>query len=190
MESEGVGSYWPFATGRRIDQANILLRQIMETSTTRFVLIPNQHIGSWKVGFAPQWVAREYLARRGTSPFRKDELMPSRCPLLGYHRHKTQVEGQTLGTWFFDVATQPEVGEEAYFAGAKILTDFFHLQLRKFLHPELDPLGRQMIQACLDGASVPEYDTFTPDLKAAYWRCRLNRKFRREGGGAGLNSPK
>ena len=25
MTSEGVGSYWPFATGRRVDQANLLL---------------------------------------------------------------------------------------------------------------------------------------------------------------------
>jgi hypothetical protein len=162
MESEGVGSYWPFATGRRVDQANILLRQIIETSTTMFVLIPNQHIGSWKVGFAPQWVAREYLSRRGTSPFRSHELMPSRCPLLGYHRHKIQVEGQTVGTWFFDVSSQPEVGEEAYFAGAKILTDFFQRNLREFQHPELDPLGQQVIQACLDGASLQEYDAFTP----------------------------
>lgn len=161
MQSEGVGSYWPFATGRRVDQANILLRQIMETSTTMFVLIPNQHIGSWKVGFAPQWVAREYLARRGATPFRKDELIPSRCPLLGYHRHTVQVEGQTVGTWFFDVSSQPEVGEEAYFAGAKILTDFFHQHLRDFEHADLDPLGRRMIQACLDGASLQEYDALT-----------------------------
>jgi len=162
MESEGVGSYWPFATGRRVDQANILLRQIVETSTTMFVLIPNQHIGSWKVGFTPQWVAREYLARRGTAPFRKDELLPSRCPLLGYHRHKIQVEGQTVGSWFFDVSSQPEVGEEAYHAGAKILTDFFHRHLREFQHDDLDPLGRRMIEACLDGASLDEYDAFTP----------------------------
>ncbi|MGE0759420.1 MAG: DUF4914 family protein [Pirellulaceae bacterium] len=162
MQSEGVGSYWPFATGRRVDQANILLRQIMETATTRFVLIPNQHIGSWNVGFAPQWVAREYLARRGTSPFRMDELMPSRCPLLGYHRQKIQVEGQTVGTWFFDVSSQPEVGVEAYDTGAQALTEFFHRQLLEFQHPELDPLGRKMIQACLDKASVQDYDSFAP----------------------------
>ncbi|MCO6455442.1 MAG: DUF4914 family protein [Pirellulaceae bacterium] len=166
MQSEGVGSYWPFATGRRVDQANILLRQIMDTASTLFVLIPNQHIGSWQVGFAPQWVAREYLARRGTGTFRKDELMPSRCPLLGYHRHTIQVEGQTVGTWFMDVSAQPEVGEEAYYAGAKMLTDFFHQQVRRFEHPELDPLGKRMIEACLDGASLEEYDRFTPDTAA------------------------
>ncbi|MCA9259057.1 MAG: DUF4914 family protein, partial [Planctomycetales bacterium] len=68
MQSEGVGSFWPFATGRRVDQANILLDQIMESHATLFVLIPNQHIGAWRVGFAPQWIAREYLARRGPAP--------------------------------------------------------------------------------------------------------------------------
>jgi len=51
MQSEGVGSYWAFCTGRRVDQANLLLKQIVETPDTRYVLIPNQHIGAWKVGF-------------------------------------------------------------------------------------------------------------------------------------------
>jgi len=44
MSSEGVGSYWPFATGRRVDQANLLLRQIIRTPKTRYALSPNQHI--------------------------------------------------------------------------------------------------------------------------------------------------
>ena len=29
MSSEGVGSYWPFATGRRVDHANLILNQII-----------------------------------------------------------------------------------------------------------------------------------------------------------------
>lgn len=167
MQSEGVGSYWPFATGRRVDQANILLHQIMQTSTTLFVLIPNQHLGAWKVGFAPQWVAREYLARRGTSTFRRDELVASRCPLLGYHRQSIHVEGQTIEPSFFDVALQPEVGQDAYMIGTKQLTDFFHENLKQFQHPDLDPLGKRMIQACLDNASLQDYDAFTPDPAAA-----------------------
>ena len=31
MKSEGVGSYWPFATGKKVDQANLLLKQILST---------------------------------------------------------------------------------------------------------------------------------------------------------------
>ena len=75
MQSEGVGSYWPFATGRKVDQANILLKQIVETPDTMFVLIPNQHIGAWEVGFGGQWLAREYLSRQGGSaPFGPDGI--------------------------------------------------------------------------------------------------------------------
>ena len=69
MSSEGVGSYWPFATGKQVDQANLLLSQILETPNTRYILVPNQHIGAYKVGFMPQWIAREYLARRGGARF-------------------------------------------------------------------------------------------------------------------------
>ena len=44
LASEGVGSYWPFATGKRVTQANLLLEQIISCTRTRYVLIPNQHI--------------------------------------------------------------------------------------------------------------------------------------------------
>jgi len=157
MQSEGVGSFWPFATGRKVDQANILLDQILQTEKTQFVLIPNQNLGCWQVGFAPQWIAREYLARRGATPFPPEDLKAARCSLLGYHKEKILVEGQTIGTWFMDVSQQPEVGVAAYDAGAKILTDFFHEQLQDFLVPDLDPTGRKIIEACLGNASVEQY---------------------------------
>jgi hypothetical protein len=162
MQSEGVGSYWPFATGRRVDQANILLDQIMQTADTLFVLIPNQHIGCWQTGFAPQWVAREYLARRGSAPFKAGDLKAARCPILGYQRETMLVEGQGIGTWFFDVSKQPEVGVEGYEAGAKILYDFFRTQLAKFDSSDMAAHGKQIIQACLDNASIEDYEKFTP----------------------------
>jgi len=158
MSSEGVGSYWPFATGRKVDQANLILHQIRETTETLFILCPNQHIGAWEVGFAPQWVAREYLARRGPAPFAPETLRAARCPLLGYTRHTIQVEGQQIGHWFLQVETQPEVGEEAYDKGAQQLTDFFHKQVSQFLEDDLDPLGKQIIEACLDGAELDAYE--------------------------------
>jgi len=74
LASEGVGSYWPFATGRKVDHANLLLEQIIKTPKTRYILIPNQHIGTWEVGFMAQWIAREYLARRGKAAFKKENL--------------------------------------------------------------------------------------------------------------------
>ncbi|REJ96601.1 MAG: DUF4914 family protein [Planctomycetota bacterium] len=158
MSSEGVGSYWPFATGRRVDQANILFHQIMDTPDTMFLLIPNQHVGCWEVGFAPQWVTREYLARRGSAEFQPGRLIESRCPLLGRSPRTIQVEGQVIGHWFLQVDTQPEVGEEAYDRGAEILTDFFHQQIRQFLNEELDTKAQEIIRACLDGATVDDYD--------------------------------
>jgi hypothetical protein len=160
MTSEGVGSYWPFATGRRVDQANLLLRQFAENTRMRHILCPNQHIGAWKVGFTPQWIAREYLARRGAAKFRPDQLRPARCPLLGNTLHQLQVEGRMLARWFLQVDTQPEVGVEAYDKGAEILQAFFRKCLADFRDPDLDPLGKQIITCCLDGGTVTDYERF------------------------------
>ena len=164
MTSEGVGSYWPFATGRRVDQANLLLQQIIDTPKTLFVLCPNQHIGAWKVSFMPQWVAREYLARRGNAPLRPEQLAPARCPLLGYSLRHLQVEGTVIGPWFSQVETQPEVGEEGYDQGAEMLYEFFEQQLAKFDEPDLDPLGKRIIEACLNRASMETYSELTHGL--------------------------
>lgn len=160
MSSEGVGSYWPFATGRKVDQANLLLHQIMETKKTMFILTPNQHVGAWEVGFMPQWLAREYLARRGTAKFKPGWLEPSRCPLLGYSFYQLNVEGRTIPRWFLQVHTQPEVRNEGYDAGAKILTEFFHKQIEEYLHADLEPEGRKIIERCLEGAAVEDYNSF------------------------------
>lgn len=157
MTSEGVGSYWPFATGRKVDQANLLLQQVLDTTRTHYILCPNQHIGAWKTGFMPQWLARDYLARRGHAQFHSDKLAPSRCSLLGYSLQSMRIEGTNVPTRFLQVDRQDEVGPEAYDAGAKILEDFFHEQVKTFLHPELSDLGRKIIEACLNGATVEDY---------------------------------
>ncbi len=158
MTSEGVGSYWPFATGRRVDQANLLLRQIMATPETLFILCPNQHIGAWEVGFMPQWIAREYLARRGVARFKPGQLRPARCSLLGYVPQTLQVEGAVIGSWFLQVETQPEVGRDGYDTGAAQLEAFFRKQLAKFDDPDLMPLGRRIIDCCVSGGTVADYE--------------------------------
>ena len=160
MTSEGVGSYWPFATGRRIDQANLMLEQICRTPRTRYTLSPNQHVGAWRTGFMPQWLAREYLARRGGARFLPDQIKPARCALLGYALYTMQIEGVQIPRWFLEVDTQPEVGEEAYDRGAQQLQEFFAQQLQPYLQePDLAGLGRQIIQCALDGGSVADYET-------------------------------
>ncbi len=162
MTSEGVGSYWPFATGRRVDQANLLLEQFAENTRMRHILCPNQHIGAWRVGFMPQWIAREYLARRGVARFRPDQLRPARCPLLGHTLHQLQVEGRMIARWFLQVDTQPEVGPEAYDQGAQILQAFFSKCLAEYQEPDLAPLGQQIITCCLDGGKLEDYERLIP----------------------------
>jgi hypothetical protein len=164
LVSEGVGSYWPFATGRQVNQANLLLRQIQASPKTRYILVPNQYVGAWYTGFSPQWIAREYLARRGSAKFRPGQLEPSRCSLLGYRLYDLIVEGRPIPRWFLQVHTQPEVGDEAFEAGAQMLHEYFSTQLKPFLEePDLDPLGRTLIEACLSGVSVSEFERLFPE---------------------------
>ena len=162
MSSEGVGSYWPFATGRMVDQANLLLRQIIDTPRVKYILTPNQHIGVWETGFMPQWIAREYLARRGGAKFSVEQVTPSRCPLLGFALKSVVVEGQTIPGILLRVEKQPEVGLEGYDAGAQILTDFFHKELVQYLDDDLDPLGRKIIECCMANGSVEDYMALLP----------------------------
>jgi hypothetical protein len=162
MASEGVGSYWPFATGKRVAQANLLLEQFTTYRQTRYVLCPNQYVGAWRVGFMSQWAAREYLARRGVAKFRPGHLQPARCPLLGYTLYQLLIEGRSVARWFLQVDTQPEVGEEAYDRGAEILYDFFRRYLQDFLSSDLSLLGKDIIHCCLDGGKVEDYEVLIP----------------------------
>ncbi len=164
MTSEGVGSYWPFATGRMVDHANLLLKQIQNTPKVRYTLTPNQHVGAWWVSFMPQWISREYLARRGYAKFLPEQLNPARCPLLGYTLKSMQVEGTMIPKWFLQVDTQPEVGTEGYDAGAEILQEFFARELQKFLHPDLNKLGKDIITCCLDKGSAEDYENLLYDV--------------------------
>jgi hypothetical protein len=162
MSSEGVGSYWPFVSGLRVTQANALLDQFNTFRRTRYILCPNQYIGAWKVGFFPQWIAREYLARRGSSRFQPNQIRPARCSLLGYAMHQIQVEGLQIPRWFLQVDTQPEVGEAAYDQGAETLSVFFHACLADYLVDGLHPLGRQIIDCCLSGGTLADYELLIP----------------------------
>ncbi len=162
MSSEGVGSYWPFATGKQVTQANLLLRQIVDTPNTHYILVPNQHIGAYKVGFMPQWIAREYLARRGGTRFSHDQLRPSKCALLGYALAGVKVEGTVLPRELLEVDRQPEVGESGFIAGAALLSQFFKKELAKFDTPGLDPLGREIIACCMRDGTIDDYLTLLP----------------------------
>jgi hypothetical protein len=162
LASEGVGSYWPFATGRYVTHANLLLKQILTTSHTKYLLLPNQHVGSWEVGFMPQWVTREYFARRGAAKFMQGQLKPARCPLLGYIPARVVVEGVQIPDFFFSVERQSEVGIEAYDKGQEILYRFFEDNLKAYLIPETDSLGRKIISCCLDKGTIEDLNSLIP----------------------------
>ena len=142
--------------------ANLLLNQFTTFRRTRHILIPNQHIGAWRVGFMPEWVAREYLARRGVARFRPDQMRPARSPLLGYTLHQLHVEGRMITRWFLEVNTQPEVGDAAYDEGAEILYTFFRECLADFMKADLAPLGKHIIRCCLDRGKLEDYEVLIP----------------------------
>lgn len=162
MSSEGVGSYWPFATGKMVNQANLMLEQIKNSAHTRYVLIPNQHIGAYEVSFMPQWIAREYIARRGSAKFKPDHLVEARCSLLGFGLDSLKIDGQHIRKAFLQPETQKEVGLEGYDAGAKILRDFFAKELEKYNTDQLDLLGKQIIELFYNDATMEQYMKLIP----------------------------
>ncbi|MFI3115932.1 MAG: DUF4914 family protein [Clostridia bacterium] len=158
MSGEGIGSYWPFATGLKVKQANLLLEQITNSPNTNYVLIPNQHIGVYHIGFAAEWVSREFLARVGTGKIKERHLQPARCPLFGYSLKSLQVDGQTIRQSFLQPETQSKLGLEGYDAGAKILVDFFKQEVQEFYTDDLDPRGRAIIDCFMNNGSVEDYE--------------------------------
>ncbi len=162
MESEGVGSYWPFATGKMVRHANLLLDQISSKTDTNYVLTPNQYVGVWKVGFRPQLLMREYLTRRGNSKFRPDQISAARCPLLGYELEFLTIEGSKIPSRFLKTYKQPELGFEGYDKGAEILTKFFYKELEQYRTPELSELGHRIIETCLNNGSLDDYEKLIP----------------------------
>ena len=161
LKSEGVGSYWPFATGRKVTQANLLLEQFMNTPNTLNILIPNQYIGAYHVGFMGEWLTREYLARRGGT-VRMKHLVPARCPLFGYSLDEMKIDGQYVRQTFLRPELQSKLGFDGYDEGAEILTDFMKDQVKEFLTDELDPVGRKIIETCLNDGTLEDYLAVTP----------------------------
>jgi hypothetical protein len=161
LKSEGVGSYWPFATGLKVTQANMLLEQILGCPNTLNVLIPNQHIGAYHVGFMGEWISREYLARH-LGQIKTKHLVPARCPLFGFALDEMKLDGQYIRQTFLRPETQSKLGNAGYDAGAKILTDFFKQKLQQFLVPDLDPLGKKIIECCMNDGTLEDYLALTP----------------------------
>jgi hypothetical protein len=159
MSSEGVGSFWPFATGKKINYANLLLEQIIDTPGVRYILCPNQYIGAWHVRFMPQWIMREYLSRRGGAWFTESQIEPAPTPLLGYTLKRVVVEGVEIDERLLTPLKQPEMDLQTYQKGAEILREFFLKELDQFMDSSLMPEGRRIIDCVLAGCSVTEFES-------------------------------
>ncbi len=114
------------------------------------------------MGFASEWIAREYLARRGGVNFRMDRLVPARCPILGYGLREMKVDGQHISTQLLQPQYQERLGEEGYDAGAKVLRDFFARELAAYDSEELHPVGRQIIECFKKDGTVEDYCAILP----------------------------
>ena len=93
---------------------------------------------------------------------KKKQLVPARCPLFGYSLDEMKIDGQTIRRKFLRPELQSKLGEKGYDKGAKIITDFFKEELKQFLVPELDPLGREIIELCMNDAPLEAYLELTP----------------------------
>jgi hypothetical protein len=72
------------------------------------------------------------------------------------------VEGTLIPRIFLEVASQSEGGEEVFGEGARQWREFFRKELKPFLVHDLDPLGRKIIQACMDDATQEDYWRLIP----------------------------
>ncbi|MGM0462418.1 MAG: DUF4914 family protein [Fibrobacterota bacterium] len=158
MQSEGVGSYWPFATGKKVTQANLLLRQMAAAPSLNYSLTPNQHVGAWKTGFMSEWLGRSVLSMADESFFARKECIPARCTLLGYTPRAASVGDFNIPEYLLRVEKQPEVGEETYDAGAAMLKNFFKEEVQQFMCKELDPAGQKIITLFLQDAPIEEFE--------------------------------
>ena len=72
------------------------------------------------------------------------------------------IEGAKISSRFLQVYKQTDVGTEGYDAGAAVLFEYFKRELPKYLTPELKAPGKKIIEACLSGAGVEEYNSILP----------------------------
>ncbi len=90
--------------------------------------------------------------------FRKEQITPARCPLLGYALESLKIDGNYIPKALLQVNRQLEVGEEAYDRGAAMLHDFFAAELQQFLTSDLNADGRRIIECFFDNGTVEDYE--------------------------------
>jgi hypothetical protein len=86
----------------------------------------------------------------------------SPCALLGYVPRQIRVEGSLIPPVFLHVDSQLQGGPEVFEEGARQWGEFFRRELAPFLTGELDPLGRRIIEACMDDVTQEDYWRLIP----------------------------
>lgn len=69
------------------------------------------------------------------------------------------IEGQRGPLSMLQVDKSMTVGEQAYDIGAAELEAFFRHQLGRFTVPDLDPLGKRIIDCALSRGTVADYES-------------------------------
>ncbi len=167
MASEGVGSYKAFSPGREVDQANLLLKMMQRANGVQHLLVPNQHIGPWSVGYGSMWFVREWLSRKPGGPcFATDELVPSPYPLFGYALRRAELKGQEVESRI--LRPWEEYGRNAYQKGRTEFVAFAHPILQRFaLDPDIDPIGRDILNWAIRGGRLEQFGHPGPKKQVA-----------------------
>ena len=109
-----------------------------------------------------EWIAHEYLARRGSSRFGREQVDEAAFSLLGNIPRPLKIEGSTIPRVFLRVEEQIQGGPDVSEVGARQWQEFFARELKPFQVPDLDALGHRIIEACLDGATQEDYRRLIP----------------------------
>ena len=119
----------------------------------------------YRIGFAGEWIAREYLARRGGVV---------REETAGTWRKMSAVwlfAGRNENRWADDPSEVPatgtavasKLGEEGYDKGAKIITDFFKEELEQYTTcRSWTRWEERSIELCMNDAPLEAYLELTP----------------------------
>ena len=82
--------------------------------------------------------------------------------------HRLESAGLLASTWEVVAGRRRRIyhltlaGERAMAEQARQWREFFARALKRFLGPDLDPLGKRIIEACLDGAHQEDYRRLIP----------------------------
>jgi hypothetical protein len=107
-----------------VDQANLLLRQIVETPETRYVLIAEPAYWGVEGGIHGGVDCARVPGAAGQREVWREQVREAICPLLGYIPHQLRIEGSMIPRVFLAVEEQIQGGMDVYEEGARQWREF------------------------------------------------------------------